>query len=51
MIKIPATKAGFSAMEELITQGISVNATLVFNKTQVIGCMEAFKKVMKNLSK
>lgn len=44
MIKIPATKAGFSAMEELITQGISVNATLVFNKTQVIGCMEAFKK-------
>ncbi|TLD83202.1 transaldolase [Helicobacter sp. MIT 11-5569] len=44
MIKIPATKAGFSAMEELIAQGISVNATLVFNKEQVINCMEAFKK-------
>ncbi|WP_299546235.1 transaldolase [uncultured Helicobacter sp.] len=44
MIKIPATKAGFSVMEELIAQGISVNATLVFHKTQVISCMEAFKK-------
>ncbi|MCI5967992.1 transaldolase [Helicobacter sp.] len=44
MIKIPATKAGFGAMEELITHGISVNATLVFNKAQVVGCMEAFKK-------
>ncbi|WP_297813611.1 transaldolase [uncultured Helicobacter sp.] len=44
MIKIPATKAGFSAMEELIAQGISVNATLVFSKDQVIGCMEAFKR-------
>ena len=44
MIKIPATKAGFGAMGELIAQGISVNATLVFNKEQVVGCMEAFKK-------
>ena len=43
MIKIPATKAGFSAMEELIARGISVNATLVFSKDQVVGCMEAFK--------
>ena len=44
MIKIPATKAGFGAMEELITRGISVNATLIFSKEQVVGCMEAFKK-------
>ena len=44
MIKIPATKASFNAMEELIAQGVSVNATLVFSKEQVIGCMEAFKK-------
>lgn len=54
MIKIPATKAGFGAMEELIAQGISVNATLVFSKEQVVGCMEAFKKgyeQLKNTSK
>lgn len=44
MIKIPATKAGFDAMEELISRGIPINATLVFNKSQVINCMEAFKK-------
>lgn len=51
MIKIPATKAGFSAMEELISQGISVNATLVFTKEQTIGCMEAFKRGYEVLKK
>lgn len=51
MIKIPATKAGFVAMEELISQGISVNATLVFTKEQTIGCMEAFKRGYENLKK
>ena len=44
MIKIPATKAGFGAMEKLIAQGISVNATLVFSQKQTIDCMEAFKR-------
>ncbi|WP_104722634.1 transaldolase [Helicobacter mesocricetorum] len=44
MIKIPATKAGIVAMEELILQGIPVNATLVFSKEQAIDCMESFKK-------
>lgn len=44
MIKIPATKAGFEAMEALIAQGISVNATLVFSKAQVENCMEAFQR-------
>ncbi|CAM2779967.1 transaldolase [Helicobacter burdigaliensis] len=44
MIKIPATKAGYEAMEVLISKGISVNATLVFTKEQTIACMEAFKK-------
>lgn len=51
MIKIPATKAGFVAMEELISQGISVNATLVFTKEQTIGCMEAFKRGYENFKK
>lgn len=51
MIKIPATKAGFVAMEELISQGISVNATLVFTKEQTIECMEAFNRGYENLKK
>lgn len=44
MIKVPATNEGFEVMEELIAQGISVNATLIFTKEQTISCMEAFKK-------
>ncbi len=44
MIKIPATKAGYEAMEELAKQGIHVNATLIFSPEQAKGCMEAFKR-------
>ncbi|MDD3323590.1 MAG: transaldolase [Sulfurospirillaceae bacterium] len=44
MIKIPATTAGFKAMEALISQGINVNATLVFSMFQAEKCLEAFKK-------
>jgi len=44
MIKVPATKAGYIAMEELMRCGINVNATLVFSPDQAKGCMEAFKK-------
>ncbi|MGG7047450.1 MULTISPECIES: transaldolase [unclassified Campylobacter] len=43
MIKIPATKAGFEAMKELMAQGISVNATLIFSPDQAQGCLDAFK--------
>lgn len=42
MIKVPATKAGCCAMEELTACGIPVNATLVFSKEQAIGCAKAF---------
>ncbi len=34
MIKIPATEAGYEAMSELMADGISVNATLVFSPKQ-----------------
>jgi transaldolase len=34
MIKIPATNAGYEAMEHLTSLGISVNATLIFSPTQ-----------------
>jgi transaldolase len=43
MIKIPATEAGYDAMEELMSMGISVNATLVFSPDQVKKCLKAMK--------
>ncbi len=51
MIKIPATKAGYLAMEELTASGIAVNATLVFKKSQAVSCAEAFEKGMKRFGK
>lgn len=44
MIKIPATDAGFKAMEILISEGIHVNATLIFSPAQATGCLDAFEK-------
>ena len=44
MIKVPATEAGYKAMEELMGRGISVNATLVFSPEQALKA----KKAMKN---
>ena len=44
MIKVPATEAGFVAMEALLSQGIHVNATLIFSEKQTKGCLEAFKR-------
>jgi transaldolase len=44
MIKVPATKAGYIAMEELMRSGIHVNATLIFSPTQAKECMEAFSR-------
>lgn len=44
MIKIPATEAGYEAMEILISDGININATLIFSPDQANKCLEAFKK-------
>jgi transaldolase len=44
MIKIPATNAGFEAMETLISEGIHINATLIFSPAQAKGCLDAFEK-------
>jgi transaldolase len=44
MIKVPATDAGFEAMEELMSQGINVNATLIFSPAQAKGCLDAMKR-------
>ncbi len=44
MIKIPATDAGYEAMEVLISEGININATLVFSPSQAKSCLDAFEK-------
>jgi len=44
MIKVPATDAGYIAMEELSASGIPVNATLIFKKDQAISCAKAFER-------
>lgn len=46
MIKVPATKAGYEAMEELVASGIALNATLIFSKEQAISCANAFARAM-----
>jgi len=47
MIKVPATDAGYKAMEELSASGIPVNATLIFKKDQAISCAKAFESGVK----
>lgn len=44
MIKVPATQAGYEAMEALTSKGIPVNATLIFKESQAIECAEAFRR-------
>jgi transaldolase len=44
MVKVPATDAGYDAMKELISTGISVNATLIFSPKQAQRCLKAMKK-------
>jgi transaldolase len=44
MIKVPATDAGYEAMEELMSEGINVNATLIFSPNQAKNIMDAFKR-------
>ncbi len=44
MIKVPATEAGFEAMQELMSRGINVNATLIFSPEQALKAQKAMKK-------
>jgi len=41
MIKVPATPAGFEAMEELAAQGVTINVTLMFTARQYRAASEA----------
>jgi len=42
MIKIPATHAGYPAIEALISEGINVNVTLIFSQKQYKAAAEAY---------
>ncbi len=44
MVKVPATEAGYDAMAELLSTGISVNATLIFSPEQTQRSLKAMKK-------
>ncbi len=51
MIKIPATDAGYAAMEHLTSLGISVNATLIFSPQQAKKSAEALDEGIKKSGK
>ncbi len=49
MIKVPGTDAGVEVVERLISEGINVNATLIFSIDQYTKVSSAFLKGMANL--
>jgi len=51
MVKVPATNAGYDAMTALLSEGISVNATLIFSPTQAQRCVKAMEKGMEQTDK
>ncbi|MEZ4656594.1 MAG: transaldolase [Caldilineaceae bacterium] len=44
MIKVPATKAGLGAIEQLISEGINVNVTLIFSLERYAAVKEAYMR-------
>jgi len=49
MLKIPATEAGFSAITEVLGEGMNVNATLIFSPAQYEKTAMAYIEGMKKL--
>ncbi len=49
LIKVPATSAGLTAIEELIAQGCSVNVTLMFSLAHVNGVAQAYVRGLQRL--
>jgi transaldolase len=47
MIKVPATKSGITALEELIYKGVNVNITLLFSLEQVVDTWHAYIRGLK----
>ncbi len=50
MIKVPATEAGYEAMEALTAKSIPVNATLIFKEEQARACAAAFTRGIRKAS-
>lgn len=44
MIKVPATDAGIAALETLVYEGLSINLTLLFSRTQTLKAYEAYQR-------
>ncbi|MDP1784996.1 MAG: transaldolase [Sulfuricurvum sp.] len=51
MIKVPATEAGYKAMEAMASQGIAVNATLIFSVEQALKCAQSFATAAQKTSR
>ncbi len=51
MIKVPVTPAGCAAIEELVGEGIHVNATLIFSPNQADECLDAMERGFKKSDK
>jgi len=51
MIKVPVTPAGCAAIEELVGEGIHVNATLIFSPNQADECLDAMEGGFKKSDK
>lgn len=49
MMKVPATVAGYIAIEELIAEGININATLIFSIEQYENVARSYIKGLKKL--
>ncbi len=51
MFKVPATREGFDAIEELLSCGINVNTTLIFSLQQYIDTAQAYLRGIKRFIK
>jgi transaldolase len=51
LVKIPATEAGISAIEQATYKGISINATVCFTASQCIAVAEAVERGLKRREK
>jgi transaldolase len=47
MFKVPSTEEGFTAVEDLIADGININVTLIFSNGQYVKTAQAFMRGMK----
>ena len=44
MIKVPTTDAGIEALEQLVADGLSINLTLLFSRTQTLKAYAAYQR-------